>query len=117
MPGSIQSNDLFLYARSFHKAARALVSSFQPVASPLAEFDASPVIFMYRHSLELHLKAIVLGEGANSPESEAGCDFNREVARCFLAGAIRCSDRDGTDVGKTVSMRRSREPGRFQSGG
>ena len=56
--------DLFLYARSFHKAAKAL-AAFQLDASPLADFDVSPVVFMYRHAVELHLKAIVLGDGGN----------------------------------------------------
>jgi len=58
-------DDLFLYARSFHKAAKALAASFLPGANPFAEFDASPVVLMYRHALELHLKAIVLGDGGN----------------------------------------------------
>jgi hypothetical protein len=57
--------DLFLYARSFHLAAKKLAASFQPDANALAEFDACPVVFMYRHAIELHLKAIVLGEGGN----------------------------------------------------
>src|ERR1035437_65796 len=56
--------DLFLYARPFHKAAKAL-AAFQLDASPLADFDVSPVVFMYRHALELHLKALVLGDGGN----------------------------------------------------
>jgi len=56
--------DLFLYARSFHLAAKKLAASFQPDAA-LSEFDASPVVFMYRQAIELHLKAIVLGEGGN----------------------------------------------------
>src|SRR5690242_15687462 len=34
-------------------------------SSPFAEFDVSPVVFLYRHALELHLKTIVLGEGGN----------------------------------------------------
>jgi len=31
----------------------------------LTEFDASPIVFMYRHAVELHLKALVLGDGGN----------------------------------------------------
>jgi hypothetical protein len=61
----IPPNDLFLYAQSFHKAAKSLAASLQPDADPLTEFDLSPVVFMYRHALKLHLKAIVLGEGGN----------------------------------------------------
>src|ERR1019366_2994871 len=61
---NVPAKDLFLYARSFHKAAKAL-AAFQLDASPLADFDISPVVFMYRHAVELHLKALVLGEGGN----------------------------------------------------
>ena len=61
---NVPAKDLFLYARSFHKAAKAL-AAFQPDASLLADVDVSPVVFMYRHALELHLKALVLGDGGN----------------------------------------------------
>jgi hypothetical protein len=61
---NVPAKDLFLYARSFHKAAKAL-AGFQLDASPLADFDVFPVVFMYRHAVELHLKALVLGEGGN----------------------------------------------------
>jgi hypothetical protein len=61
---NVPAKDLFLYARSFHKAAKAL-AAFQLDASPLADFDISPVVFMYRHAVELHLKALVLGDGGN----------------------------------------------------
>jgi hypothetical protein len=62
--------ELFLYARSFHLAAKALAATFLPEANSLSDFDAYPVIFMYRHALELHLKAFVLGEGANFLETK-----------------------------------------------
>jgi hypothetical protein len=62
---NIPAKELFLYAQSFHKAAKALAGSLQLDASPFADFDASPVVFMYRHAVELHLKALVLGEGGN----------------------------------------------------
>ena len=58
-------HDLFLYAQSFHKTAKALAASFQSDASPSSESDVSPVVFIYRHALELHLKALVLSEGGN----------------------------------------------------
>jgi hypothetical protein len=61
---NIPSRDIFLHARSFHKAAKAL-AAFQLDASPFADSDLSPVVFMYRHAVELHLKALVLGEGGN----------------------------------------------------
>jgi len=57
------NRDLFLYAQAFHKAAKSLAESFQPDANDFGYFDAFPIVFIYRHALELHLKAIVLGEG------------------------------------------------------
>lgn len=62
---NIPGQDLFLYARSFHEAAKALATSFQPDTNHLTDFDACPIVFRYRHALELHLKAMVLGEGSN----------------------------------------------------
>lgn len=61
----VPPKDLFLYAHSFHRAAKTLATAFQADANLSAEAGASAVVFMYRHALELHLKAIVLGEGGN----------------------------------------------------
>ncbi len=57
--------DLFFHAHSFHIAAKRLSATLEFGTGPFAEFDVAPVIFLYRHALELHLKAIVLGEGGN----------------------------------------------------
>jgi hypothetical protein len=57
--------DLWLYARSFHTAARKVAGAPEPDSGPFSQFDACPVVFMYRHAIELHLKALVLGEGSN----------------------------------------------------
>jgi hypothetical protein len=62
---NVPAKDLFLYARSFHQAAKALAASFQPETSRFSDFDACPVILMYRQAVELHLKALVLGDGGN----------------------------------------------------
>src|ERR1035437_6248650 len=62
---NVPAGDLFLYAQSFHKAAKTLAASFQADANPFAEADASAVVFMYHHAVELHLKAMVLGDGGN----------------------------------------------------
>ena len=59
---NIPVDDLFLYARSFHKAAQALAGSLRG-GDPVSDVAFSPVVFMYRHALELHLKALVLGDG------------------------------------------------------
>jgi len=72
-PGPALSNrrnvlpqDLSGYARSFHKAAKKLAEAFEPNPGPFTDLAACcPVVFLYRHALELHLKAIVLGEGGN----------------------------------------------------
>jgi hypothetical protein len=64
-PAAVQDRDLWLYALSFHEAARKLAGALEPGPGPFAEVNASPVVFMYRHAIELHLKAIVLGDGGN----------------------------------------------------
>ena len=64
-PRSDHAKDLFFHAHSFHIAAKKLAGTLEFSSRPFAEFDISPVIFLYRHALELHLKAIVLGEGVN----------------------------------------------------
>ncbi len=42
-----------------------LAESFRPDGNALGDCDAFPVVFMYRHAIELRLKSIVLGEGGN----------------------------------------------------
>jgi hypothetical protein len=61
----VPPKDLFLYAQSFHKAAQKLAAAFQAGTGPFVEADASAVVFMYHHAVELHLKAMVLGDGGN----------------------------------------------------
>ncbi len=67
---SIPVEDLHLYAGSFHTAAKSLAASFEPSTDALGAFDACPVVFMYRHAIELHLKALVLGGGGNFLETK-----------------------------------------------
>jgi hypothetical protein len=62
---NVPPQDLFDYARSFHKAAKKLAEALELDSSPLTEFAGYPVVFIYRHALELYLKAIVLGAGGN----------------------------------------------------
>src|ERR1035437_10352057 len=62
---SIPAADLFLYARSFHTAAKKLAGLLQLDTRQSADSDVSPVVFIYRHAVELHLKAVVLGDGGN----------------------------------------------------
>jgi hypothetical protein len=61
----VPPKDLFIYAQSFHKAAQTLAAAFQASTGPFVEADASAVVFIYRHAIELHLKALVLGDGGN----------------------------------------------------
>ena len=61
---NIPVDDLFRYARSFDKAAQALAGSLRG-GDPVSDVDFCPVVFMYRHALELHLKVLVLGEGGD----------------------------------------------------
>jgi len=62
---NISVDDLVRFARSFHKAAKALAGSLLVGGNPASDVDFSPVVYLYRHALELHLKAIVLGGGGN----------------------------------------------------
>jgi|ERR1017187_590546 hypothetical protein len=57
--------DLWFYARSFHMAAKKLAGALDLDSGQFTDFDVAPVVFMYRHAVELHLKALVLGEGGN----------------------------------------------------
>lgn len=61
---NIPEKDLYFFAQASHKAAKKLAGSLQLGLNPLGDFDAYPVLFMYRHAVELYLKAIV-HEGGN----------------------------------------------------
>ena len=67
---NLPEQDLWLYARSFHNAAKALAGAFDLDSGQVTDFDVSPVVFIYRHAVELHLKALVLGEGGNFLKSK-----------------------------------------------
>ncbi len=56
---------LALYARSFHTAAKTLAEEFKLDSGTFADFGICPVLYMYRHAAEFHLKAFVLGDGGN----------------------------------------------------
>ena len=62
---NLNENDFFLYARSYHTAARKLARTLDLDTGPIPEFDLCPVLSAYRHAIELHLKVIVLGDGGN----------------------------------------------------
>jgi hypothetical protein len=67
---NVPKRDLWLYARSFHTAAKKLAGALELDSGTFTDFNACPVVFMYRHAIELHLKALVLGEGGNFLETK-----------------------------------------------
>ena len=62
--------EIHLYARSLQNAAKALVVKLEPEMNQephqnaRTDWDACPIVLLYREALELHLKALV-GEGSN----------------------------------------------------
>jgi hypothetical protein len=61
--------EIHLYARSLQMAAKSLVQTLEQERSPKTAWDVCPIIWLYRHALELHLKALV-GEGSNFLKSK-----------------------------------------------
>jgi len=51
--------ELDVYAQAFHEAARHLLRNFGELVVP-PNLQALPIVFLYRHSLELYLKAVIL---------------------------------------------------------
>jgi hypothetical protein len=56
--------EIHFSAQSLEKAARALVGKLELDQNARTDWDACPVILLYRQALELYLKAVV-GEGSN----------------------------------------------------
>ena len=56
--------EVYFYARSLQRAARKLVENHGLQQNSGTDWDACPVILLYRQVLELRLKALV-GEGSN----------------------------------------------------
>ncbi|MCI0569025.1 MAG: HEPN domain-containing protein [Acidobacteria bacterium] len=50
---------LEFYAEAYHQAGRRLADEFGTMGN-VPEFEASPIVYLYRHSLELYLKAILV---------------------------------------------------------
>lgn len=50
--------DLSAFAMGYHNAARALVERMES-ANGYYDYDGYPIVFLYRHALELYLKTIV----------------------------------------------------------
>lgn len=62
---NLNEHDFFMYARSFHTAAKKLARMLDLDPGAIPEFDLCPVLSAYRIAVELHLKVIVLGAGGN----------------------------------------------------
>jgi hypothetical protein len=62
---NVPEEEFFLYARAFRAAAKTMALAVELAPGPSTKFAACPVVFMYRHALELHLKALILGDGSN----------------------------------------------------
>jgi len=73
------------YSRSYHRAAKRLVAEYERLingdgsesSDDARDMDAWPIIFLYRHSLELHLKSLVvllvlLSQSRDDREEEPG---------------------------------------------
>jgi hypothetical protein len=60
---NVPEPDFYLYARSFHAAAKKLARPLD--STSLTALDLCPVLLAYRKAVELSLKVIVLGEGVN----------------------------------------------------
>ena len=62
---NVPEGEFFFYARAFRTAAKKMALAVELDPGPFTKFAACPVVFMYRHALELHLKALILGDGSN----------------------------------------------------
>ena len=51
-------NDLSAFAAGYHEAGKILVSNLE-AARAYRDYEGYPILFLYRHALELYLKAIV----------------------------------------------------------
>ena len=83
----VPQKEFSMYARAFHEAGRQLVN--EKDKRYFRDFDACPIVFLYRHALELYLKAILLGDGRNilllagkpCPKSEEVLKGNHSLER------------------------------------
>jgi hypothetical protein len=50
------------FAEAFHLVAQEAVAALRqsPYFGPIEDFRAYPIVFLYRHALELHMKAVIL---------------------------------------------------------
>lgn len=68
--------ELSVYALAYREAADVLIENFKQ-RKFYSDMDACPVVFLYRHSIELYLKAIILW-GAGLVRLQSGEDINTD---------------------------------------
>jgi hypothetical protein len=61
----VPEEEFYSYARALHATAQEMAAAMEANPGASAKYAACPVLFMYRHALELTLKALVLGDGIN----------------------------------------------------
>jgi hypothetical protein len=87
--------EFHLYGEAFWNAAKTLLQNDALDRQPIASFDASVIVYLYRHALELFLKEILIGRGGElihprpSPETvvNAGHSLTKllpDVRRIFV---------------------------------
>lgn len=65
---------LEFYAESFHEAGKALLNVYGKTAA-MIDFEACPIVYLYRHSLELYFKGfLITGDKLLSLYSEKNID-------------------------------------------
>jgi hypothetical protein len=88
--------EFHLYGQAFWNAGKALLQNERLDRLPIASFDASPIVYLYRHALELFLKEILIGRGGElispSPSPETVLNKNHsltqllpDIRRIFVA--------------------------------
>lgn len=73
---SYPKGELSVYALAYREAADVLIENFKQ-RNWYSDMDACPIVFLYRHSIELYLKAIILW-GAGLVRLQSGEDINTD---------------------------------------
>lgn len=93
--------EFHLYGEAFWNAANTLLQNEGLDMQPIASFDASVIVYLYRHAFELFLKEILIGRGGElispSPSPETVLNKNHsltallpDVRRIFVACGWEC---------------------------
>jgi len=63
-PNDDDATEFSFRAQAFHRAAKIVLAALE-CNSARQDWDIWPVVYLYRQAVEMHLKAIVFGEGGN----------------------------------------------------